>query len=78
MQVGEHSGEDERALKNINCWYASIETHVRKFVSSPSALVQTQRRDGVRRFGLQCTTLLEIAGPIPDKQRQHPRFGLVV
>ena len=44
MQVGEHSGEDERALKNINCWYASIETHVRKFVSSPSTLLRKNLR----------------------------------
>ena len=37
----------KRALKNINCWYASIETHVRKFVSSPSALL----RKNVRSVG---------------------------
>ena len=34
----------KRALKNINCWYASIETHVRKFVSSPSALLRKNLR----------------------------------
>ena len=34
----------KRALKNIKCWYASIETHVRKFVSSPSTLLQKLKR----------------------------------